>query len=183
MTFKLSTLALALGLGYGLPQVYVFANPKGYADAVRRFPRSVSWGYALMTLATAWFLYNVSLESIADFAAYKRPMMIAFGAIGLGACVFLRDFLAVRGLAVVLLLLAKLMLDSGRPHLGESPWILVHQSVAYLLVVVGVWWTVSPWRLRDWIQWNTADDQRMKVGAAVRLVCGLTFAALGLAVF
>ncbi len=183
MTLKLSILAVVLGLGYGLPQIYAFANPKGCAGALRQFPRSLPWGYALMLLATVWFLYNVSLESIADFAAYKKHMMVAFGTIGVGACVFVKDFLAVRGLAVVLLLLAKLMLDTGRPHLGESPWILVNQSVAYVLVIVGIWLTISPWRLRDWIDWNTADDQRLKVGASVRLACGLSFAALGWLVF
>jgi hypothetical protein len=183
MTLKLSTLAVTLGVGYALPQLYAFGNPKGCAEAWRKFPRSLPWGYALMTLGTCWFLYNVKLESIADFAAYKTPMMAAFGAIGVGACFFLKDFLAVRGLAVVLLLLAKLMVDTGRPHLGESPWILVNQSVAYVLVIVGVWLTVSPWRLRDWINWNVADDQRMKLGAAIRLVCGLSFAALGLFIF
>lgn len=183
MTLKLSTLAIGLGLGYALPQLYAFGNPKGYAEGLRRFPRSPTWGYALMTLATAWFLYNVSLESIADFAAYKRHMIVAFGAIGLGACLFLKDFLAVRGLAVILLLLAKLMVDTGRPHLGENPWVIANQLIAYLLVTVGVWWTISPWRLRDWIQWCTADDRRLKIGAALRLICGLGFAALGLFIF
>ena len=183
MSLKLSTLTVALGLGYALPQLYAFGNPKAYAEALRRFPRSLGWGYLLMTLATAWFLYNVSQESIADFAAYKKHMLVAFGAIGLGACWFLKDFLAVRGLAVVLLLLAKLMVDTGRPHLGESPWVLVNQLLAYVLVTVGVWLTVSPWRLRDWIHWNTADNRRTLVGAALRLICGLGFAALGFFIF
>jgi hypothetical protein len=183
MTLKLSTLAVALGLGYALPQLYAIGDPKGYAGAVRKFPRSVQWGYALMTIATCWFLYNVSQESIADFAAYKKHMMVAFGAIGIGACIFLKDFLAVRGLAVLLLLFAKLMVDTGRPHLGESPWVLANQALAYVLVIVGVWLTISPWRLRDWINWNTADDRRMKVGAAIRFICGVGFAALGFFIF
>lgn len=183
MSLRLSTLAVALGLGYALPQLYAFGNPKAYAEGLRKFPRSAPWGYALMTLATAWFLYNVSLESIADFAAYKKQMIIAFGAIGLGACLFLKDFLAVRGLAVILLLLAKLMVDTGRPHLGESPWIIANQLLAYVLVTIGVWLTVSPWRLRDWINWSTADERRLKVGAAVRLVFGLGFAALGMFIY
>ena len=183
MTLKLSTLAMVLGLGYALPQLYAFGNPGGYAAALRKFPRSVSLGCALMAMATAWFLYNVSQESIADFAAYKRHMMVAFGAIGIGACVFLKDFLSVRGLAVLLLLLAKLMVDTGRPHLGETPWVLVNQAIAYLFVTLGIWLTISPWRLRDWIDWNTADERRMKLGAAIRLVCGLSFSALGMFVF
>src|SRR5215472_9095371 len=148
MTIKLSTLALLLGLGLGLPQIYGLLNPTKFAAAVRKFPRSLPWGYALMLLGTAWFLWNLSQESIADFAAYKNVLLIGFAAVGLGTCVFVQDFLAVRGLAVVLLLLAKLMVDTGRPHLG-SGWVLIFQGWAYVLVVAGIWLTVLPWRLRD----------------------------------
>jgi hypothetical protein len=179
MTFELSTLAIVLGLLYAAPQLYAFANPKGYADALKAFPRSLIWGYALMGLATAWFLYNVHQETIADFAPFKGKMMIFFGAIGVGACIVVRDFLAVRGFAVLLLLLAKLMVDTGRPHLGETPLVLVNQTLAYVLVVVGIWLTISPWRLRDWIQWNTSEPNRLRTGAAVRLACGLGFALIG----
>lgn len=183
MTVKLSTLAICLGLGYALPQAYALADPKGFTGHARRFSRSLPMGYALMGLATAWFLYNVSLESIADFAAYKKHMMVAFGLIGLGCCIFVTDFLAVRGFAVLLLLLAKLMVDAGRPHLGETPWVLVNQWAAYGLVVLGVWLTVAPYRLRDWIEWNVARPPRLRTISAVRLLAGLAFALLGVVVF
>jgi hypothetical protein len=183
MTVKLSMLAMVLGLVYAVPQAYALTNPKAFSERLRQFPRSLLTGYLLMALATAWFLYNVSLESIADFAAYKPHMMVAFGAIGLGCCVFVTDFLAVRGFAVLLLLLAKLMVDAGRPHLGETPWVLVNQWAAYALAVIGVWLTVAPYRLRDWIEWNVAEPIRLKAGAVLRLVAGLGFALLGLLAF
>lgn len=183
MTVKLSTLAICLGLGYALPQAYALANPKGFTGHARRFPRSLPVGYALMALATAWFLYNVSQEEIADFAAYKPHMMVAFGLIGVGCCIFVTDFLAVRGFAVLLLLIAKLMVDTGRPHLGESGWVLVNQWAAYLLVVVGIWLTVAPYRLRDWIEWNVAQPPRLRAVSLVRLLAGAGFALLGLVVF
>jgi len=183
MTVKLSTLAICLGLGYALPQAYALADPKGFTDHARRFPRSLPAGYALMALATAWFLYNVSLESIADFAAYKPHMIVAFGLIGLGCCIFVTDFLAVRGLAVLLLLLAKLMVDAGRPHLGETPWVLLNQGAAYALAVLGIWLTVAPYRLRDWIEWNIAKPPRLRIGSVMRLLAGLAFAALGFVAF
>src|SRR3982750_4059590 len=134
MTFKLSTLAVVLGLGMGLPQIYGLMKPAAFAAAVRRFPRSLPWGFFLMILGTAWFLYNLSQESISDFASYKNILYALFAAVGIGSCVFVQDFLAVRGLAVVFLLLAKLMGDTGRPHL-HSPWVLVFQTWAYVLVV------------------------------------------------
>jgi hypothetical protein len=179
LALKLSTLAIALGLGIAVPQVYGFVNPSGFAAAVRRFPRSLPWGYALMILGTAWFIYNLSQESIADFAAYKNLLFAGFAAVGIGSCIYVQDFLAVRGLAVVLLLLAKLMVDTGRPHLAESPLVLIIQSWAYLLVIAGIWLTVSPWRLRDLLQWATANEKRIKIGCSIRLAFGLLVIVLG----
>src|SRR5436189_3878230 len=111
MTLKLSTLAVLLGLGMGLPQIYGLVNPTAFAAAVRKFPRSLPWGYFLMLLGTGWFLWNLSQESIADFASYKEWLFAGFAAVGIGSCFYVQDFLAVRGLAVVFLLLAQLMVE------------------------------------------------------------------------
>ncbi len=182
-TLRLSTLVVVLGLALALPQIYGLMKPAGWAAALRKFPRSVPWGVALMVLGTAWFVWNVSQEPIADFASYKDYLMIGFAAVGLGTCIFVQDFLAVRGLAVVLLLLAKLMVDTGRPALGQTHWVLVIQSWAYVLVVAGLWFTVSPWRLRDLLNWDTANEKRVKFTCGVRLVFGLFVAVLGMMVF
>lgn len=183
MNLKLSALALGLGLVCAAPQAYGLVNPKGLAAMARKFPRHIPIGVLLTLLGTAWFLYNLSLESIADFAAFKPYMFMAFAAIGLGTCIFVHDFLAVRGLAVVLLLLAKLMVDTGRPHLNDSPWVLVIQGWAYVFVVAGIWLTISPWRLRNWIEWNTATDGRIRLGCVLRLAFCLFVAGLGATVF
>ena len=95
MTLKLSTLAVALGLGVALPHFYGLAKPAEWSNALRRFPRSLVWGYVLMLLGTGWFLYYLSLESIADFASYKNVLYMLFAAVGIGTCIFVQDFLAV----------------------------------------------------------------------------------------
>ncbi len=180
---KLSVLSLALGLGMALPQVFGLTRPAAFAAAARKFPRHVPTGIFLVALGTAWFLWNVWQEPIADFATIKPHMMIAFAAIGLGTCIFVQDFLAVRGLAVVFLLLAKLMVDTGRPHLGETSWVLLIQAWAYVLVVAGIWFTISPWRLRDFLLWATATEQRIKVGSGLRLAFAVLVVVLGLTAF
>jgi hypothetical protein len=183
MNLSLSNLAIALGAAYAAPQIYGLTNPKGYAEWLRKFPRNIPLGVVLVLGGTAWFLYYLSLESIADFAAFKPHMMVIFAAIGLGTCVFVHDFLAVRGLAVLLMLLAKLMLDTGRPYLSESHWVLVNQVWAYVFVVAGIWFTVSPWRLREWIAWNTANENRIRTTSLARLALGLFVVVLGAVVF
>jgi len=181
-SITLSTLAIILGVGLALPQIYGLMNPQAFAASVKRFPRSVPVGIFLMLLGTAWFLYNLSLESISDFASWKTWLFAGFAGVGIGTCIFVQDFLAVRGLAVVFLLLAKLMVDAGRPHL-DSGWVLLFQGWAYLLVIAGIWFTVSPWRLRDLLDWSTRNEKRIKVGCGVRLAFGIFIAALGFTVF
>ena len=180
---KLSVLSILLGLGMAVPQLYGLAKPTAFAAAVRKFPRHLPTGVFLMLLGTAWFLWLVKQEPIADFAAFKPHMMAVFAAIGVGTCIFVQDFLAVRGLAVVFLLLAKLMVDTGRPHLGETPWVLVIQTWAYVLVVAGIWFTVTPWRLRDLLNWATANEERVKIGSTIRLAFALLVVVLGLTAF
>jgi hypothetical protein len=180
---KLSLLSILLGVGVSLPQIYGLAKPVQFAAAARKFPRNLPAGIFLMLLGTAWFLWIVNAEPIADFSAFKPYMMAGFAAVGILSCVFIQDFLAVRGLAVVLLLLAKLMVDTGRPHLGESPWVLVIQIWAYVLIVAGIWFTVTPWKLRDFLNWATATEARIKIGSAVRLAFAIFIVALGLTAF
>jgi hypothetical protein len=183
LPMKLSILSVLLGLGVSVPQIYGLTRPAQFAAAVRKFPRHLPAGIALMLLATTWFVWNVNIEPIADFSAYKNTMMIGFAAVGVLACVFVRDFLAVRGLAILLLLLAKLMVDTGRPHLGESLWVYVIQIWAYGLVVAGIWFTVTPWKLRDFLNWATATEARIRIGSGIRLAFAVFVLLLGLTAF
>jgi hypothetical protein len=84
---------------------------------------------------------------------------------------------------VVLLLLGKLMVDTGRPHLDDSSWVLLIQAWAYVLIVAGIWFTVAPWRLRDFLNWATATEPRIKIGSAIRLSFALLVLILGLTAF
>ena len=178
---SLSFLSILLGLGFAIPNTLALIKPEAFRDAVRRFPRSNMCGYVLMGLGTLWFLNNLRQESISDFESYKPVMLIGFAAIGIGTCLYVRDFLAVRGLAVVLLLLAKLTLDTAR--WVDSPWRLVLVVWAYLWIVAGVWFTISPWRLRDFLSWATATERRVKIGGICRVAFGLFIALLGVVAF
>ena len=180
---KLSLLSILLGIGMALPQIVGIAQPAKLSAAAKKFPRNLPLGIALMLLGTAWFLWNVNIEPIADFSSFKPYMMAGFGAVGVLSCFFVQDFLAVRGLAVVLMLLGKLMVDTGRPHLGESPFVLVIQVWAYVLVVAGIWFTVAPWKLRDLLEWATATESRTRFLSGVRLVFAALVLILGVTVF
>jgi hypothetical protein len=178
---KLSTLSILLGLGFGLPQVYGLVNPKGLAGIARGLPRATIPGTMMMILATVWFLYNVNQEAAEDFVKIRNMLLFGFGAVGLLSCVFVQDFLGARGVAVLMLLLARTMVDAARWE--DTGWRLVISSWAYVLVLAGMWFTISPWRLRDWINWNTASDKHTRIGCGLRLAFCALVLVLGLTVF
>jgi len=181
LQINLSTLAVILGIVLISLNVYGVLKPAAFAAAARKFPRYTPVGYVLMLVSTVWFVANVSHESVADFASFKPFLYLLFIAVGLGACLFVRDFLPIRGLAVFLLLLAQLMVDTAR--WVNTPWRLVITIWAYVWVLAGMWFTVSPWRLRDLINWATANEHRTRLLSGVRAAFGLFVVCLGLTVF
>jgi hypothetical protein len=178
---KLWTLTVLLGVIVSALNIYGILRPAEFGAAARKFPRYTPAGYILMILATFWFLCYVKQESISDFANFKPALFVLFAAVGIGACLFVHDFLAVRGLAVVLLLLSKLIVDTAR--WVDTDWRIVVVTWAYIMVVAGMWWTVSPWRLRDILNWSTANEQRTRVTSAIRLGFGILLLVLGVTVY
>ncbi|HEY0547974.1 MAG TPA: hypothetical protein VGF13_00145, partial [Verrucomicrobiae bacterium] len=81
----------------------------------------------------------------------------------------------------VFLLAAKLMTDTARWE--DTDWRLVISTWAYALAVAGMWFTISPWRLRDILNWSVATESRTRLTSAARVAFGLFVIVLGLTVF
>jgi len=181
MAVKLSTLSIGLGLAFAALNLFGLLFPAQFGAGARKFPRSIPIGYVLTLAGTAWFIWNVNHESLADFESLKPILFTLFIAVGLGTCIFVQDFLAVRGLSVLLLLLGKLMVDTER--WAPSEWRLVVAGWAYVMVLAGMWFTVSPWRMRDLVYWGTANDARIRLASGLRFAFGVLVAVLGFTVF
>lgn len=173
----LSPLALVLGLGLGAFQVFALVRPAAWRDFMLRLPRSRALGTALVLAATAWFVLYLKDETLADFAKYRPVMMAGFSAIGILTCLYVTDLIGARGVALILLLLAKLMVDTARWHPSDWRWVVT--GMAYLWVVAGIWWTISPWRLREAIAWNCRTEGRIRALAWARLALAVLLVVLG----
>ncbi len=178
---NLSTVAIILGLLTIVLNAYGLLKPTEFAAKARKFPRYTPIGFILVLAATGWFEYYLSIESVSDFASFKPVLYVFFAAVGVGTCLFVQDFLPVRGLAALLLLAAKWMVDTA--HLADTDWRLVITVWAYIWVIAGMWFTISPWRFRDLINWATASEQRVRVLSGVRCAFGLLVLVLGLTVY
>ena len=80
--------------------------------AFQSFPRSPAATVVFFGTGALCFLYRVWNLSPADFGEYRTILTIAFAAIALLAFKYTPDFLAVRGLAILVLLGAMPLLDA-----------------------------------------------------------------------
>lgn len=175
---NLSILSLVLGVLLVGSSVFVLAKPEKTVAILKAFPRSLAAGYIFLIISTIWFLWNFHLENVADFAALKRHLYVVFIVIAVGVGLYVKDFLAVRAYSVFLFLVAKLIYDVAR--YADSSWALLFPSVATVLVFFGMWFTISPWRMRDMLLWLMKYPVRLKVFASGRAVLGVVFLILGL---
>ncbi|MGJ3244412.1 MAG: hypothetical protein ACFE0O_15840 [Opitutales bacterium] len=160
---------LALGL------FFLLAGSRGEYWA-KAFPRNRTATWILMGLAAGWFLWQVAFLSDADFGQYSEWLFAGFLTVAVLSFIYVPDFLAVRGLAALILLAAQIPLDAAWMRY-ELPGRLVMVTVVYLCILLALYLGAVPYRLRDFLAWLYARPGRVRgaglvitgVGAAVGL--------------
>ena len=143
----------------------------------QRFPRSHVAGVLLLTICLVWTFWLVATIQMGEFAAFRRPLLIALP-IGYGLALrFVDEFLAVRALGILCLLAAEPLLDAAFLRYERSR--LLVTVFAYLLIIAGLFWVAIPYVLRDQINWSARTVFRWRCLHAIALIYGcviLTFA-------
>ncbi len=140
-----------------------------YAKA---FPRSKTAALLVFGGASAWFLliYVANLGP-ADFGEYRNLLFAGFAVIAILSFFQVPDFLAVRGLAALLLLYAAEALGSAYGMPQATRLFLV--GVIYLSILVALYLAAVPYRLRDFFGWLFDSPLRARL-------CGGIMGAYGL---
>ena len=173
---SLSSVAWALGALIVVLRLPGVIWPDPYAQVLRRFPRNLGAGAVLGALAAAWIAWYL-YQGVTGTWAWFRPYALAAVPVGYVVCLkYLDEYLAVRSMAVLLLLVAKPLTDAARWH--ESPLRLVVTVVAYVFVVAGMVLVVSPYRLRDSIEWSTRNRTRTRWISAAGAAVGIAICIL-----
>ena len=141
------------------------------AKSTQAFPRSQAAAFLLFGAATAWFLYKVLHLGPADFGQYKNILFIIFLVTALGSFYYVPDFLAVRGLAALILMTAGVLLDAAYMQLPQARLFLV--TFVYLAIVVSLILGANPYKLRDFFDWLYKVDSRPKRFGALFAAYGL----------
>jgi hypothetical protein len=145
--------------------------------AAHTFPRSQTAALLLFGGAALWFLDHVYNLSPADFGDYRGLLLLLFGGVAVGAFFVTRDFLAVRGLAILLLLAASPLREAAFLQPPQSRLFLV-AFVYTIMIPAGLLLGSLPYLLRDLIAWLWAKPARARALGAAFSLYGLLLAAI-----
>jgi hypothetical protein len=155
--------------------------PVKFREYAQEFPRSTFWGRVLMGIAALW-AGIVMFNAATDDWAWARPVVVVGVPIAYWLVIqYAEQFLAIRGIAALLLLVAKLAVDAA--DLSELPSRLVVTILAYLWVCAAMWMAVAPHQVRDWIGFVTANDSRCRAVCSFGVAVGTLLVLLGLFVY
>jgi hypothetical protein len=177
----LKAVAIAIGAAIIATRLPGVLKPQAYRDWLLKFPRAVAPGIVFLSIALVWCLIIVHGAREDGMAVPKNFVYLFLIGVYAGLIALKFDFLAVRGLSILLLMIAKIVVDSANQL--ETPWRLVMTALAYVWAVMGMWFTVSPYRMRDLIEWATVSNDRLRLLSAIGCVFGLFLIGLGLFVY
>jgi hypothetical protein len=168
----------------------MLAKPEMVQGFLKKFPRNLVLGQVLLGIGLAWFWLLIAPDGMGMISALAMDLGEFNGAkpvlrILVPVSLFLvatsvRDFLAVRALGVVGLMVASPLLESA--FLEDPGSRLLVPIYAYALLTASMFWVGMPYLFRDAVEWATAAKARWTMlslaglgyGIAT-LICALAF--------
>jgi hypothetical protein len=185
-----TTLGAVLMLGR-LPGIF---SPEKFRAFHIKFPRAVWPGRILMAIAAFWagiVVYGAATAALHEtlletgrggiWAILPTVVVIGFPIAYWLVIQFGNQYLALRGAAALLLLVAKQMVDAA--DTSELPARLVVTVVAYVWVIAAIWMTIAPHHFRDLIGYFMANNSRCRLVCSLGIVVGATLLGLGMFVY
>ncbi len=176
----LKTTMLAVGIALIAAHLLALVRARTVQEWLRSFPRSREAGVMLTLAAGAWFFFMVKMMDLGDFDPWRNTVLIGTPVAAALAIAFIPDFLAVRALGTLALLLAEPLLESAFRREENIRLLLV--VLAYAWILLGMFWVGMPYTLRNQIGWVSATPERWRGAAFAGVAYGAALIAGGLLV-
>lgn len=177
---SLFTVGLLLAIWLIGLHAVMLTKPAMMQRFLKKFPRDPMMGQILLGIGLAWFWLLIAPENLGilsalamdlgEFNGAKSMLRILVPVAMVLVAISVRDFLAVRALGVVGLMVASPLLESA--FLKDPSSRLLIPIFAYALLTASLFWVGMPYLFRDAVTWITADQKRWKVCSLAGLCYG-----------
>ncbi len=154
-------------------------NSPVVSSTARTLPRSPRAAWLFFGAGAVWFLWRISKLGESDLIFFQTPMPVMAGFAGLAGLAFIYapDFLAVRGLCVLMLLAAEPLLYAAYMEY-QHPQRLLMVTAVYVGLSLALYLAAAPYRLRDFFAWLFRVPARPRLIGAALLAYGLATSAM-----
>ncbi len=172
MSLFLATLLPGLFLAL-LGGLLLWNDPR-ISTVAKALPRSRPAAWFFFGTSAVWFMWRLSRVGESDLIFFQQPwqLMLGFGVLAILAFIYTPDFLAVRGLAVLMLLIGEPLLYAAYME-WSHPQRLLMVTAVYIGLALALYLAAAPYRLRDFFAWLYATPKRSRVLGGLTLIYGL----------
>lgn len=149
---------IAVALALILSHAWALKNKVRTQAFLKAFPRTYQWGVILLTIDFLWSEFALANMDMGEFFNMRDKFMLIVAGGYVAVLIYVKEFLAVRALGALMLLVAGPVLTAAflQPQISR----LLLPILAYVWIIVGMFFIGSPFLLRDWVNTMIAKPQR-----------------------
>ena len=163
--------ALALILTHG----WALKNTATTQAFMKTFPRDYKWGVILLTIDFLWSEFALANMDMGEFFSMRDKFMLIVAGGYVGVLIYVKEFLAVRALGSLMLLVAGPVLTAAflQPPISR----LLLPILAYAWIITGMFFIGMPFLMRDWVNTLIAKPQRWNLAVYSGIAYGVLLLA------
>lgn len=175
---SLKATGLVLGLALAVSHLLSWWKAEEAISVARRFPRNRAWGIAILAVCLVWSLFLAAYMDMGEFFTFRRYLLMILPATFVLVILYVPEFLAVRALGTLMLLAASPVLHAA--FLQPQTSRLLLPILAYVWIIVGMFFVGMPYLMRDWITWATKTVGRWKLASLAGAAYGILLLVVAL---
>jgi hypothetical protein len=178
---SLHTVGLIVGLLLLITHSTALVRPEETKQWLKKFPRSRLLGNCLLAVDAIWTFWLVTNMDLGEFSQFRTWLQIGVPLVFILTIFFVDEFLSVRALGIMALLVAEPILSAAflRPEAAR----LLVVILAYVWLTLGLFWVGMPYLLRDQITWITKTASRFRAATVVGLLYAVAVLACTVTVY
>lgn len=186
--FPLRYAGLILGVALVVSHAFALVKADWTMNFLRSAPRNHRLGQVLMLIATCWFWLLIAPASLspfsmalAEFEAIRGLLQLLVPVLGLLVTFTVKDFLFVRALGTLGLLITYPLLEAA--FLKEPASRLLIPIWCYAVIILSLFWVGMPYVFRNQVEWLTKSSSRFRAFALGGLLYGVAVLVSALAFY